>query len=620
MPLKQKLFKQSSLLKEEISKFSKTTRHFKHQNIASADIFNPNLPKALSSDSLLKMPISNWHAVIVLAIGLLALPLLAIRLFHLSIVQGSYMRSLADSNRIVVKVIHAPRGVIYDRNGQILAQNEPGFRLVDATHSSGTKYLTRDEALKLEVDNDPKLKDLEIDNLRSYPHKESTAHLLGYISEITEEELKQDKYRNYLPGDRIGRAGVEEHYEAILRGIDGGEIIEVDASGNKLRTLGKTEPIPGQNIKLSINLGLQKVSYNALLDTAKKVKTCCGGAVVTDVQNGQVLALASIPSFDPNNISKYFQDPTSPLLNRVISGTYPPGSTFKIATAISGLESGKITPDTKVYDTGVYLIGPYSFANWYFTQYGAKEKDPLDVISAIKRSNDIFFYHLGELTGEKIMGEWAKKLGFGQLSGIDLPEEQTGLIPDNEWKVNYLNEVWFPGDSLHMAIGQGFVLTTPIQVHQMLSTIATNDKTYPPRLGYQVVTSDFKVIKEFKFGPTTVGINQHYLSLVKTGLSLVTKSGGTAWPFFAFPIQSAGKTGTAEFGHPQNKTHAWYTGFAPDNDPQIAATVLIEGGGEGSSIAAPVVKEIFRYYFSPDKSSLIKDIYIPSSPSATLSE
>lgn len=601
------------IFQEEIARYNTKAKHFSHQ------------PSAFSwQEQLIGDPgevgeqlTSRWHQLIFPIIILVLFSVLVMRLFHLQIARGSEMRALADSNRIVVKVIHAPRGVIYDRNGKILAQNEPGFRLIQATGSG--QFLTRDEALSLEVKKDSRIKDLEVDNLRSYPEKDLTSHILGYVSEITSDELKDPKYQDYLSGDRVGRGGVEETYEKILRGTDGGEVIEVDAQGNKIRTLGRRDPVPGQNLKLTIDLDLQKTAQANLQEALTKSASCCGAAIVTNPKNGQVLSLVSLPSFDPTNVAKSFQNPHSPILDRAISGTYPPGSTFKIATSLAGLMSGKITPQTTVEDTGVYALGPYKFANWYFSQYGLKEPQPVDVVTALKRSNDIFFYHLGEVAGEKVMGEYAKKLGFNELTGIDLPQESKGLIPSNDWKVQNYDQIWYPGDSLNMSIGQGFVLATPVQINQLVSIVASNNRVYPPHLAWQILSPQNTLLKTYEYPEIHFDIKPEYLSLVRSGLEQVPRPGGTAWPFFTFPIMTAGKTGTAEFGDPKNKTHAWYTGYAPVDNPQIAATVLIEAGGEGSTNASPVVKEIFRYFLSSDKSNLLKDAG-SASGSATLRE
>ncbi len=561
-----------------------------------------------------------WRILGLLSFCTILFFILFIRLFHLQIVKGVENRELADGNRIAVKLIHTPRGVIFDRNGKILAANEPGFRLIEKKGAeTKISYISRDAALKMEVDKDSRLSNLEIDNIRSYLEAEKMAHILGYVGEITKEELSDPKFSGTRVGDKIGRGGVEEIYQKDLRGIDGGEIIEVNSKGEKLRTLRKIDPIPGNNLYLSIDSDLQSVVYETLKNALDKSNSCCGAAVVADPKSGEILALVSLPSFDPANLEGALIDKQSPILNRVIGGLYPPGSTFKIASALAGLSSGKINAKTQFEDTGVINLGPYKFTNWYFNQYG-KTEGWIDLEKALKRSNDIFFYQLGALIGENALSENAKKLGLGKVSGIDLPGETAGVVPDPAWKKNSIGEIWYPGDTMHMAIGQGYVLTTPLQILGLTSYVAADGKNLPPHLATKIVNSRGKLIKEFKYESKKETFKEADMKLVQKGLSEVPTLGGTAWPFFTFPITTAGKTGTAEYGD-LNKTHAWYTGYGSADEPKIVATVLVEGGGEGSSVAAPVVKEIFRWFLSEDKNNLIKDIGSVATDSArTLGE
>lgn len=545
-----------------------------------------------------------------------------LRLFHLQIVEGRINRELADGNRIQIKVIHAQRGVIFDRNGKILASNSPAFRLLGNFAHGGQKarLISREEALGMEVKNDPRSERLEVDNVRTYPMAEKLAHIVGMVGEISETQLKDSQYKDYHLGDRIGQVGIEAQYEKLLRGVDGGEIVEVDSKGSKVRTLRTNPPIPGQNINLTIDSALQDKIYENLTGTLKKVGSCCGAAIAMDPANGQILALVSMPSYDPNiftksedetTISQIFSHPSSPILNRAISGTYPPGSTFKIVSSLAALAFGKITPDTTVLDNGVIYLGPFRFTNWYFNEYG-KVEGSVNLLKAIQRSNDTYFYYVGQTIGEQFLGSWANRLKLGSKLGIDLPSEVSGLIPSDAWKRKTFGEGWYPGDTLHMAIGQGFVLTTPLQILGITSFIAQDGILYKP----QMVLTNFK--------PEVLVSNlasADKIKLIKDGLKLVPKSGGTAWPFFTFPIPTAGKTGTAEFGDPKSRTHAWYTSFAPADNPKIALTILVEGGGEGSSVSAPIAKEVYRWYFSPDKNKLIKDLYTQATESArTLGE
>lgn len=588
----------------------------KEESSSWTDVLLPNFHP--SQDQIVKE--STWRIIFFSILCLIAFFVIFLRLFHLQIVRGSANRELADGNRIQVKIIHAPRGVIFDRRGVILAANSPAFRLNDPT-SAGHKVrlVTRGEALEWEVKNDHRFPNLEVDNVRTYPMGEEFAHVVGFTGEISEEQLKEKEFKDYHAGDLIGKTGVEATYEKLLRGVDGGEIIEVDSLGRKIRTLRLKPPIPGQNIYLSIDAPLQEKLFELMKESLVKSGSCCGAAVALDPGSGKILALLSLPSFDPNifaqstddsTISEIFSRSTAPILNRVIGGTYPPGSTFKIVSALAALSSGKVTKDTTFQDNGVIYLGPYKFTNWYFNQYG-KTEGAVNLVKALERSNDIYFYEISRLIGENALIDWSKKLYLGGKLTIDLPGEEQGLIPDNEWKEETFGQPWYPGDTLQMAIGQGFVLTTPLQILGITSYIGADGILYQP----QLLLSDKPKILASNLLP------KEKLDLVKEGLKLVPKVGGTAWPFFTFPIKTAGKTGTAEYGDPKDRTHAWYTSFAPADDPKIALTILIEGGGEGSSVAAPIAKEAYRFYFSPDKNKLIQDTYTSATESGrTLGE
>ncbi|MBI2338040.1 penicillin-binding protein 2 [Candidatus Daviesbacteria bacterium] len=593
---------------EEVAKVTTKIGHFKKKESSDwTDLLLPNFRPAQKQDSQK----NNWSVVFFMAFSLVLFFIIFLRLFHLQIAQGSQNRALADGNRIQIKIIHAPRGVIFDRNGKILAANSPAFRF-------NSKRVTREQALEWEVKNDPRVLSLEVDNVRTYPEDEKFAHVVGYTGEISEEQLKTEKYKGYRSGDQIGRTGVEAEYEKVLRGVDGGEIIEVDSKGRKLRTLRLKPPIPGQNIYLSIDASLQETLYGFIKDALLKVNSCCGAGVAQDPANGKILALVSFPSFDPNlftqetdgsGISEIFSRTSAPILNRVTGGNYPPGSTFKIVSSLAALASEKINEKTAFIDEGVMYLGPYKFTNWYFNQYG-KVEGSVNLIKALERSNDTYFYKISQIIGEKAIIDWSRKLRLGTKLAIDLPGEETGLIPDDAWKQKTYDTPWYPGDTLHMSIGQGFVLTTPLQVLGITSFIAAGGILYQPEL---LLSAKPKTL-------VSDLISADKINLVKEGLKLVPKQGGTAWPFFAFPIETAGKTGTAEYGDPKDRTHAWYTSFAPAEDPKIALTVLIEGGGEGSSVAAPIAKEVYRWYFSPDKNNLIKDLYTATESGKPLGE
>jgi len=602
---------------DEVAKVTAKVGHFKKEEPAGwTDFLLPNFRPG--QDQIPQK--SKWRIMVFLIISLVLFFIIFLRLFHLQIARGSINKELADNNRIRVKIIHAPRGVIFDRDGRILAANSPAFRL-------NSKLITREEALEWEVKNDPRALDLEVDNLRIYPEGEKFAHVAGFTGEISEDQLKTKEFRDYRQGDQIGKIGAEAKFEKLLRGVDGGEIIEVDSIGRKIRTLRFKSPIPGQNIYLSIDASLQEKLYQSMTAVLASSGSCCGAAVALDPGSGKILALVSLPSFDPNifsqgidegAISEILSRSSAPILNRAIAGTYPPGSTFKIVSSLAALSSSKITKDTTIQDTGVIYLGPYKFTNWYFNQYG-KTEGMVNLVKALERSNDTYFYEISRIIGVDSIADWARKLHLGGKLNIDLPGEETGLVPDDDWKKKVYGQPWYPGDTLHMAIGQGFILTTPLQILGITSFIAADGTLYKP----EILLSESPKILVSNLLP------KDQVRIIKEGMKLGTKQKGTAWPFFNFPVETAGKTGTAEYGDPKNRTHAWYTSFAPADDPKIALTILVEGGGEGSSVAAPVAKEVYRYFFSPDKNKLIQDVsgeaassaYIPAVESArTLGE
>ena len=527
-------------------------------------------------------------------LGLLTIGFLLLvgKLFELQVVFGSKNRALAEGNRIKKEVIPAPRGIIYDRYGKELVRNVPIYRLrveEGCEDEEGCfKVISRDEALNLEAQG--KLDDLRIDIGRDYLYREALAHILGYLGEATKEEVELGKYQI---GDLVGRMGIEEKYDRLLRGQDGGLIYEVDAYGNKIREIGRFEPISGNDLHLLIDAELSKKAYESLAGKP-------GAVVVSKVENNEILVLVSSPSFDPNLLSKtengdeksqekikeLFENPLKPFFNRAITGVYPPGSTFKIVTATAGIEEGKVDENTIYNDTGQIQIGEYVYRNWYFTQYGKTEGE-IDIVMAIKRSTDTFFYKVGEWVGATRLAEWAYAFGLGKKTGIKLPGEVAGFVPTPKEKQRLKGERWFLGNTYHFAIGQGDMLTTPLQVNNLTSVIANDGELCSPSL-----------LEDEGVNCQSLRLKDLSLRLVKEGMKEVCSPKGTAFPFFEFKPQVACKTGTAEFGDPEGKTHAWITAFAPFDKPDIVATALIEKGGEGSYIAAPVVKEIMNYYFN----------------------
>lgn len=511
----------------------------------------------------------------ILAIGLL---FLLARLFELQIIFGAKNRALAEGNRVKREILPAPRGLIYDSKERELVRNMPIYR-VKKEEKEEYEVISREEALKMEARGETE--NLRVDIGRNYLYGEVLAHVLGYLGEANEEEVKKNQFKL---GDLVGRGGIEEEYDSYLRGQDGGEIYEVDAHGEKIREIGRVEPIPGKNLYLTLDAELSQTAYEAL---EKKP----GAVVATNPQNGQVLILISSPSFNPNNItSQNLTDESLPFFNRAVSGVYPPGSTFKIVTAAAGLEEGKVNAETTYNDTGEIRVGEYSYKNWYFTQYGRTE-GVLNIVQAIKRSTDTFFYKVGEWVGPTRLAAWAEAFGLGQKTKIDLPGEAKGLVPSPDLKEKS-GDRWFLGNTYHFAIGQGDLLTTPLQINLMTNVIANEGQLCQPKIREEE-KEELRACQNLKLKTETI-------NLIKEGMVGVCSAGGTAFPFFDFQPPVGCKTGTAEFGDPEERTHAWLTAFGPLENSEISVTVLMEKGGEGSAVAAPIAKKIMEKFFKND--------------------
>jgi len=531
----------------------------------------------------------------------------------LQLIYGNWYREIAEGNRIKKVSISAPRGIIYDRKGRVLARNVPIYKKIQNSppktagrhlrrpKTAGqfplpdeqAKYqiLSREEALKIKAKGGKEAQDLVEGVGREYVYGKVLAHVLGYLTEANEEEVKSGKYQM---GDLVGRGGIEEEYDFWLRGQDGGEVFEVNALGEKIREIGIQQPVAGKDLYLNIDAKLSKVAFEAL--EGKK-----GAVIASEAKTGAILVLISSPSFDPEKITpEVLADKNKPLFNRAVAGLYPPGSTFKIVSAIAGLEEGKINEGTTYVDTGEIRVGSYVYKNWYFTQYGKTEGE-INVVGALKRSTDTFFYKVGEWVGAERLAEWAKAFGFGKPTGIDLPVEAAGRVPDPS------SSRWFLGNTYHFAIGQGDLLATPLQVNIMASVIANGGKICKPLI---VQSSKFKVQNDRGASDSSskgllrgeincqdLQLKSETLRVIREGMKQACAPGGTAFPLFNFQPEVACKTGTAEFGDPSDRTHAWLTAFAPADDPQIVVTALVEAGGEGSRIAAPIVKKVLEEWF-----------------------
>lgn len=521
------------------------------------------------------------------------------RIIEVSLIKGSYFETLARTNRVRKIPIFAPRGGVFDRNMVSLAKNETAAKI--ASFEEGKAVSFKDQPSPLNEDDVavPVYK-------RVYPEGELGAHVVGFLGEADREEVEKkgcpDNIFNL--GDNVGRLGAELAFDCLLRGKNGEELVEVDTKGRKVRVLGRKEGISGTDLVLSID---QKLERRAAAAFAGKR----GAIVAIAPQTGEVLALVSSPSFDLNKISqdyrKLVENPDKPLFNRAIGGAYPPGSTFKIAAAAAALEEGVIDENFRFTDPGVMKLGAEEFTNWLFTKRGATEGE-IDIVRAIVRSTDTFFYKLGEMVGEDKLAFWAKKFGLGARTEIEISGETSGLVPNSDWKERVKGERWFLGNTYNMSIGQGDVTASPLQIAMMTSVIANNGSLCKPTV-LRVGSEKGKV-----GNCDNIGLSQKTLDIIRRGMAGACSQGGTAWPLFDFKvkdphlpndapareIQVACKTGTAEFGHPEHKTHAWLTAYAPApaDNPEIVVTALVEEGGEGSDVAAPIVREVLEEWFA----------------------
>lgn len=457
------------------------------------------------------------------------------RVLYLQLIQGKEYQLTAQGNHLELVREVAPRGKILDRHGA-------------------------------ELPRDP-----------------ANAPIVGYVSEVNETELGCRSGLCYVGGMQVGRAGIEQIYEATLRGRDGGVMVEKDASGKTVRELGKNEAEEGTDITLTVDAALQEIMYSALKNRA-------GSAVALDLQ-GRVLGLVSSPSYDPKDIVPYLAD-TEKLyfFDRAISATYPPGSVFKLVTATAGLMEGAITKETTFEDTGEIRVGEYRYGNWYFDQYGRTE-GVIGLTRALARSNDIYFYKVGEELGVSKLVAWARKMGLGELTGIELSGEKEGLVPDELWKERRTGEKWFLGNTYHMAIGQGDLLVTPLQVARMTLSAVTGRKCRVTVVGEEQPRCE------------SLNIKSEYQELVIEGMkeaclpAQAGSSGGTAYPLFDIVPKAACKTGTAQHAGQKGESdepHAWITVAYPADNPELILTVMLEAAGEGSDIAGPVAREILE--------------------------
>ena len=582
------------------------------------------------------------------AIGLLillAFAFLVSRLWQLQIEEGEHLRLLSENNRLRLKRTPPLRGVMYDRRGRVLVDNRPAYNVVlvpedtpdlQTTLSALSSYVAEGVALTGRgLPRDPRrppyegvvlAKDVawstlaaveahqldipgvsvEVSTKRRYPADGFAAHLLGYVGEVNPQEMTL--FPGYRMGDLVGKFGIEKKWEGNLHGRGGGQQIEVDALGKRLRVLGEVEASAGQSLVLTLDQDLQQKAEAAL--NGKE-----GAIVVLDVRTGAVLAMASRPAFDPNLFARgittdewrgLLEDPLQPLNNRAIQGQYPPGSTFKVILATAALEKGVITPTTRFSCSGGLPFGNHVFHCWKKGGHGS-----LDLHQAIVQSCDVYFYQVGQRLGINAIADYARRFGLGSPLGIALDQEAAGLIPDAAWKKHVLGAPWYAGETLSVAIGQGYVTATPLQMAVVAATIANGGTVYRPYVVSRVLSGQGETIKEY--APEVVkeaGIKPQTLQFIRDGMrDVVNSPTGTGKKAQLPNVLVAGKTGTSQAipgthgkgtALPrQYRDHAWFIAFAPADAPEVAVACLIEHAGQGGgAVAAPVVREVLDAYFT----------------------
>jgi len=597
----------------------------------------------LQEEMLVSEPIDNWGFLFFRFLAISIFLVLVSRVFYLQIVRGDHYKELAQENRVRYTDIKAPRGLIYDKNGEELVRNIPSFDAIfipadfpkEAAQRNGEiknaakifgmndqnlaaiansqdadslnpvlvkSNISEEEALIFsEKRNELEGFQLEKTAVRQYENGAQFSAVIGYTGKINSNELK--KYPDYRLTDYIGKMGLEGSYEKYLRGLNGKQKAEVDSAGNIKKDLGTDNPVNGNDLHLGIDAGLQKKIHEVLEKKLVETGTKTAAAVAINPKNGEVLALVSLPGFDNNLFSqgisaedygKLIGDENKPMFNRAISGEYPPGSVFKPLVAAAALQEKTIAPDTTVDCHGNLNVGSYKFPDW-------KTHGLTDVRKAIAESCDIFFYAAGGgsngIPGMGIdrMKKYANLFGLGEPLGIDIAGEAGGLIPDQSWKQEKIGERWYLGDDYHSAIGQGFDTATVLQLANYIAAIANGGTVYRPHIVSYVKKNDGT---EEKINPEILNknfISPSNISVVKEGMRQTIVS-GTAQQLKGLPVDVAGKTGTSQFGS-ENKTHGWFVSFAPYDDPEIAMAVLVEGGGEGHSTAVPVTKDVLEWYF-----------------------
>ena len=609
---------------------------------------------------------SGWRKRFVLLslAAALVFALLLLRLWYLQVISAERYLALSERNRIRHVAIAAPRGPIYDRNGELLVDNRPSFgisvlrqevddaaalldRLAEYLRvpredlqkrwDAGLRFpafrpmpLAEDvsrDVLELVQENSVNLPGvlIEVRPLRSYPYAESAAHLFGYLGEITEAELQSAEFEGYRPGDFVGKSGLEKSLESKLRGVAGQRRVEVDVRGKELRLLKIQDSVPGNKVYLTIDRKLQQATEAAFGETS-------GSAVVMDVRTGAVLAMASLPGFNPSLFARgisgqewisLLQNPHHPLQNKSIKGQYPPASTFKIVTALAALRAGIANPGTSVNCNGSFKFGNREFRCWKRDGHGR-----VDLKKALKESCDVWFYQIGLELGIDRLSQMAFDLGLGESLGFPLEYEKSGLVPTRQWKKKRFGSRWYDGETVIAAIGQGYVLTTPLQLASMMATVVNGGTVLRPQVVRRVESLGGELLREvspevIKSNPLAPGDLKVVLKALD---AVVNEPGGTAWTSRINEVHFGGKTGTAQVVRLKDdrdrkreapyrfRDHGLFVGYAPVDDPQIVVAVVVEHGGGGGSAAAPVARKIIASYFGIEEPPVVAAPEVPVEP------
>lgn len=601
--------------------------------------------------------ITRLHTLLVVCLVLFAV--LLGRMVYLQLWRGDYYAKQSDGNRLRQSRILAPRGIIYDSEGKELVNNLPGYAVVLQKQSSykpetlqrlsnllqmsveeinakikASENFYEPIMLKNNLDQQmvTKIEEqrrympevmLSVQPIRNYPYHELAVHALGYVGEVSSYEIEQGLFKNITQGSLVGKAGLEKTYDKYLRGEDGAFMEEVDVAGNVVKHYDSVQPVPGKNLKLTIDYELQKEleaftdKHLAFLRSSGIAPGARAAAVVAiDPRNGAVRAMVSRPGYDPNwfvhgisskNWNSINNDPNYPMNNKVITGEYPPGSTFKIVTGSAAFELKKVGLDEPIFDGGFHPMVP-TMGN-----AGGEVLGWLTFIKALAMSDNVYFYELGYRVGIDNIEKYAHIFGFGERTGIDLEGESKGLVASKKVKRKIWDEDWRLGDTFNAAIGQGFNLTTPIQLSVMLSIVANGGTKYQPYLVDSIINNDGSLFEKPKRAEGKhIDVSQQTIDYIRMGMSATTQEGGTASYFAGLPKPIAGKTGTAENSH--GRDHGLFVAYGPVDDPELVVVCIVEQGGFGSVAAGPIVYKAFEEFFQergymprPDKAAPKKD-------------